>query len=234
MHQKRGRAIPLFRLFPAIAPKERDRWGIQKSPAALASARTHCRSSGTLVPSLHLKFDACSLFQSIEVESLKAAAVEEYFFALGSADKPEPTVTDDSLDSPLHGHLGKRMAVFALDRDKDGGLRVKSPHAPIGATLPPPERIVKGQTPLRRSGWEMRKQGGKKSAGTESPYLCSLKHEPMARAAPAPSGCGEGNRSPRRYHWRRKPAGGRKPPPSRPWARAWPQPEKPPGHLSYA
>jgi len=39
------------------------------------------------------------------------------------------------------------MGIFALDRDKDGGLRVKSPHAPIGATLPPPERIVKGQTP---------------------------------------------------------------------------------------
>jgi hypothetical protein len=96
--------------------------------------------------------------------------VEEYFLALGSADKPEPTVTDNSLDSPLHGHLGQRMGIFALDRDKDGGRRVKSPHAPIGATLPPPERIVKGQLPLSRSGRELRKQGTQKSAGTESPH----------------------------------------------------------------
>jgi hypothetical protein len=42
--------------------------------------------------------------------------VEEYFLALGSADKPEPTITDDSLDSPLHGHLGQRMGIFALVR----------------------------------------------------------------------------------------------------------------------
>jgi len=170
LDQKRGRAIPSLRLFPAIAPKERDRWRIQESPAALGSARTHRRSSRTLVPSLHLKFDAGPLFQSVEVESLKAAAVEEYFLALGSADKPEPTVTDNSLDSPLHGHLGQRMGIFALDRDKDGGRRVKSPHAPIGATLPPPERIVKGQLPLSRSGRELRKQGTQKSAGTESPH----------------------------------------------------------------
>ena len=112
-----GHSSP-FCLFPAIAPKESDRWGAKESPAALGLARTHRRSSGALVPSFHLKFDACPLFQSVEVETLKAAAVEEYFLALGSADKPETTVTDNSLDSPLHGHLGKRMAIFALDRER--------------------------------------------------------------------------------------------------------------------
>jgi hypothetical protein len=42
--------------------------------------------------------------------------VEENLLALSSADKPKPTVTDNSLDSPLHGHLGQRMGIFAPGR----------------------------------------------------------------------------------------------------------------------
>ena len=56
--------------------------------------------------------------------------MKEHFLALGSANKAETTVTDDSLDSPLHGTLGQRAEIFALDREiQPGGLRVKSPHA---------------------------------------------------------------------------------------------------------
>ena len=144
--------------------------GESKDLRSARLARTHRRSSGPFVSSLHLKFDARSLFQSVEVESLKAAAVEEYFLALGSADKPEPTVTDDSLDSPLHGHLGERMGIFALDRDKHGGLRVKSPHALLAQPYHHRSALSKAKLRLSRSGWELRQQGAKKSAGTESPY----------------------------------------------------------------
>ena len=190
-----GQSYPFVPLIPGQCSERRR--SLENSPPALGSARTHHRRSGTLVPSLHLKFNACPLFQSVEVESLKAAAVEEYFLALGSADKPEPTITDDSLNSPLHGHLGKRMGIFALDRDKDGGRRVKSPHAPIGATLPPPWRVVKGQTQTKPIAIEVRGERVKKSSSTESRCFSSLSIKPRAGVAPAPSGCGAENRSPR-------------------------------------
>jgi hypothetical protein len=39
--------------------------------------------------------------------------MEEHFLALSGADKPKPTITNDSLDGSLHGHLGRRKAGFA-------------------------------------------------------------------------------------------------------------------------
>jgi hypothetical protein len=72
--------------------------------------------------------------------------VKEHFLALGSADKPEPTVTDDSLDSPLHGHLGERMGIFALVQITAWRPAREATTRIIGATLPPPERVVKGET----------------------------------------------------------------------------------------
>jgi hypothetical protein len=44
--------------------------------------------------------------------------VEENLLSLGSADKPKPTVTDNSLDSPMHGHLGQRVGNFAPGRKR--------------------------------------------------------------------------------------------------------------------
>ena len=91
--------------------------GESESPAALGLARTHARGSRPFIPSLHFQFDAYSLLQSVEVKTLKAAAVEKHLLALSGADKPKPSVTDDSLDSPMHGHLGERMGIFAPGRE---------------------------------------------------------------------------------------------------------------------
>jgi len=75
--------------------------------------------------------------------------VEEDLLALSSADKAKPPITDYSLDSPMHGHLGQRMGIFAPEK-KEASLRVKSPHVRIGATVAAPERLVKGQTQAHR------------------------------------------------------------------------------------
>jgi hypothetical protein len=81
--------------------------------ASLRLARTHVRSPWSFIPSLHLELDAHPLLQNVEVKTLKAAAMEEYFLALSGADKPKTTITDNSLDGSLHGHLGQRKAGFA-------------------------------------------------------------------------------------------------------------------------
>jgi hypothetical protein len=46
--------------------------------------------------------------------------VEEYFLAFSRTDKPKPTVTNNSLDCPLHGHLGQRSGIFAPGRQMIG------------------------------------------------------------------------------------------------------------------
>jgi hypothetical protein len=96
--------------------------------------------------------------------------VEEYFLALGSADKPEATVTDDSLDSPLHGHLGERMGTSRWFKLQPGGLRVKSPHAPLGQTYHQRGALSKEKLPLSRIASKLQQAGVKKSQLTKSPY----------------------------------------------------------------
>ena len=115
-----GELSPRFPALRPSAPLERDYWGVLQSPAALGLARTHAGSPGSFISSLHIEFDAYPLLQSVEVETLKAAAVEEYLLALRSADKSKPTITDNSLDCPLHGHLGQRMGIFALGHQTIG------------------------------------------------------------------------------------------------------------------
>lgn len=132
-------------LLPPIAPEERGCWSALRSPAALGPTRTDGCSSRTFIPSFHFKFDACPLFQCVKVESLKAAAVEEYFLAFGGAYKPEPTVTDDSLDCPLHGHLGQRAGSSRGFEKSQCSLRVKSPHAPLAQPYHHRSRLSKAK-----------------------------------------------------------------------------------------
>jgi len=75
--------------------------------------------------------------------------MEEDLLALSSADKAKPAITDYSLDSPMHGHLGQRMGIFAPEK-AEACLRVKSPHVRIGATVAARERLVKGQSRAQR------------------------------------------------------------------------------------
>jgi len=49
-----------------------------------------------------LKLDALPFLESVEVELLKAAAMEEYFFSILGLDEPEPSVVDDLLNCSLH------------------------------------------------------------------------------------------------------------------------------------
>jgi hypothetical protein len=86
--------------------------------------------------------------------------VKEHFLALGSADKPETTVTDNSLDSSLHDHLGERMWIFALVRNTAWRPAREVTTCTIGATLPPPERIVKGETPPKAISVEVEEGRG--------------------------------------------------------------------------
>lgn len=68
----------------------------------LRRARTHGRGSRALLAALHLKLDVFSLFQAVEVELLKTAAMEEYLLSVSGTNKAKSSVANNALDCPLH------------------------------------------------------------------------------------------------------------------------------------
>jgi hypothetical protein len=69
----------------------------------LAEAYVH--GSGSLVAPFHLELDVLSFLQTLEVEALEAAAMEENLLAVAGANESESAIADDPLDCPLHGYL---------------------------------------------------------------------------------------------------------------------------------
>jgi len=63
---------------------------------------SHIDGSRPLIPAFYLKLDALAFLESVEVELLKAAAMEEDFFSILGLDEPEPSVVDELLNCSLH------------------------------------------------------------------------------------------------------------------------------------
>ncbi len=80
------------------------------------ASRTDVRGSRAFLAALHLEFNDLAFLQSIKVQLLKTAAVKEYFLAVGGPNKPETTVSDDTLDCALHRHLDWRREKFLADQ----------------------------------------------------------------------------------------------------------------------
>jgi hypothetical protein len=78
----------------------------------LFRGRSYRRCSRALFPSFHLKLDAFTFTQSVEIQLLQAAPVEKHFLPVRGPDKTKSPVTNNPLDSSLHSHLGLRMAIF--------------------------------------------------------------------------------------------------------------------------
>ena len=68
--------------------------------------RTDGGSSRPLLSPLHIKIDRLTFLQAVEVQLLKAAAMEEYLLTIRRPNEPESTVSNDPFDCPLHSHLG--------------------------------------------------------------------------------------------------------------------------------
>ena len=72
------------------------------SPRRLGLARTNADSPWSLLPALHFKLDVLSLFQTVEIELLEAAAMEENLLSVSRSNETKAAITNNSLDCTLH------------------------------------------------------------------------------------------------------------------------------------
>jgi len=72
----------------------------------LLRGRTDSGSPRPFLSPLHFKLDGLTLLQAVEIQLLKATAMEEDLLTICGSNETESTITDNSLNCPLHSHLG--------------------------------------------------------------------------------------------------------------------------------
>ncbi len=83
-----------------------DLWWV-KEALKVCSTRSLANGNrpGTFGAALQLELNGLSLFQTVEIQFLEAAAVEEDLLSVFRADKTKTSIPNNPLDYPLHKHL---------------------------------------------------------------------------------------------------------------------------------